>query len=76
MQRWVVIVSYIVSAQNFTQLGALVKFLCPIIWSRVSGLMRFLDGSDSECASNVVQISGKALVRLRKCLNKRSGKKA
>jgi hypothetical protein len=29
------------------------------IWSRVSDLIRFRDGSDSECASNFVQISKK-----------------
>jgi hypothetical protein len=33
------------------------NFIRACIWCRVSGLMRFLDESDSESASNVVQIS-------------------
>jgi hypothetical protein len=39
-------------------------------------LMRFRDGSDSECASNVAQISGKVRRRPWQWLDKLSGKKA
>jgi hypothetical protein len=40
-----------VSVQNFTQLGGSVEFLRSFIWSRVSSLMRFCDGSDKFCAN-------------------------
>jgi hypothetical protein len=42
--------------QIFTQLGGCADNLRPLIFSRVSGLMRFIDGSDKETASNFVQI--------------------
>jgi hypothetical protein len=45
-----------------------VLFLRLFIWSRVSGLMQFRDGSDKGTALHSVQISEK--------LDKRSGKKA
>jgi hypothetical protein len=32
--------------------------ICILIWSRVSGLKQFRDGSDSDGASGFVQISG------------------
>jgi hypothetical protein len=51
-------------------------FLRPFIWSRVSGLMRFRDGSNSECASNFVQISvksaGETLTMIRQALGEES----
>jgi hypothetical protein len=45
--------------QNFTQLGGCVDFLRPFIWSRVSGLVLFRDGSDKGTASNLVPVSEK-----------------
>jgi hypothetical protein len=38
------------------KLGGLADLLCPFIWSRVSGLMPFRDGSNKGTASNFVQI--------------------
>jgi hypothetical protein len=35
-----------VSVQHFVQLGGHADFLRPFIWSRVSGLIQFHDGSD------------------------------
>jgi hypothetical protein len=55
MQRWMVVLG--VSVQTFALLGGYADLLRPFIWSRVSGLMRFRDGSDSECASRFVQVS-------------------
>jgi hypothetical protein len=43
-----------VSAQNFTHLSGCADFSRPFIWSRVSGLMRFHDGSDKGTTSNFV----------------------
>jgi hypothetical protein len=40
-----------VSAQNFTQLGRRADFWHPFIWSRVTGLMRFCDGSNRGTAN-------------------------
>jgi hypothetical protein len=37
--------------------GGRTDFLRPFIWSRVTGLMRFRDGSNKETASNFVQSS-------------------
>jgi hypothetical protein len=51
-----------VSVQNFAQPGGRAEYLRPFIWSRVSGMTRFRDGSDIECASNFVQISEKMQV--------------
>jgi hypothetical protein len=44
---------------NFMQLGGRDDFLRHSIWSRVPGLMRFRNGSDTETASNFVQILAK-----------------
>jgi hypothetical protein len=57
-------------------MGGRADFLCPYICSRVCGLMRFRDGSDSECASNFVQISDKVWRKSWQRLDKRSGNKA
>jgi hypothetical protein len=59
MHRYTVVLAYIleVSVQNFTQLGGSADFLRPFIWSRISGLMRFRDGSGKGRASDFVQIS-------------------
>jgi hypothetical protein len=46
-----------VSVQNFTQLGGRADFLRPFISSRVAALIRYREGSDSECATHFVQIS-------------------
>jgi hypothetical protein len=46
-----------VSVQNFMQLGGHADFIPPFIWSRVSCLMRFPDGSNKGTASNFMQIS-------------------
>jgi hypothetical protein len=43
--------------------GGCVDFLRPFIWSRVSGLMQFSDGSDKGRASNFVQILEKVQLR-------------
>jgi hypothetical protein len=48
-----------VSVQNFTRLGGRSDFLRPVVWSRVSGLMRFRGGSHKGTASSFIQISGK-----------------
>jgi hypothetical protein len=40
-------------------LGGRSDFLHPVIWSHLSSLIRFRDGSHSECALNLVQISEK-----------------
>jgi hypothetical protein len=61
--------------QYFTQLSGLADFLCPFIWSRVSGLLRFCNGLNKETALNFVQISGKVR-RPWQYLGKRLGKKA
>jgi hypothetical protein len=39
------------------QLGGRADFLRPYIWNHVSGLMRFLEGSNKGTACNFVQIS-------------------
>jgi hypothetical protein len=65
-----------VSEQIIMQLGEDADFLRRFILIPVSGLMRFRHGTDSECASNVVQIYIKKKVRWRPCLNlgtKRTG---
>jgi hypothetical protein len=54
-----VLMSLIINCKNFTQLGDMLIVYIFFIWNCVSGLMQFRDGSDSECASNFVQISGK-----------------
>jgi hypothetical protein len=64
-----------VSVQNFTRLGGLYDFLRPI-WSLVSGLMLFHDGSNKRTASNFVQILEKVRQRPWQWLDNRSGKKA
>jgi hypothetical protein len=48
-----------VIVQNLTQLGGRADVLHTFIWGRVSGLMRFCDGSGKGTASNFVQISEK-----------------
>jgi hypothetical protein len=50
-----------VSVHNFTQLGGRTDVLSPFIWSCVSDLMQFCDGSDKGTLSNFVQISGKSV---------------
>jgi hypothetical protein len=40
-----------VSAQNFTWLGGRSDFLCPFIWSCVSGLMQFRGGHNKGTAT-------------------------
>jgi hypothetical protein len=60
MQWYVVVLAYLGSqCTKFHVLGGRGDFLCPFIWSCVSGLMQFCDGSDSDCASHFVQISEK-----------------
>jgi hypothetical protein len=60
---------------NFAQLVDMLLFLCTSIWSRVSGLMLFHDASDSEHASDFVQILENVWHRPWRWLDKRSGKK-
>jgi hypothetical protein len=60
---------------KFHVAGGHVDFLHSFIWSRVSGLMRFRNGSDSKCAYNFVQISERVRRRLGQGLDKHSGKK-
>jgi hypothetical protein len=40
-----------IKVQNFTQMGGHADILDPFIWSRVSGQMRFRNGSDKGTAS-------------------------
>jgi hypothetical protein len=54
-----VIPAYLVSVQNFTQLGGSYDFLRPFIWSHVSDLLQFREGSDKGTASDFMQISEK-----------------
>jgi histone-lysine N-methyltransferase SETMAR len=44
-----------VSVQNFTQPGGHADFLRPLIWSRVSGLMRFLTADQKQQRVNVCE---------------------
>jgi hypothetical protein len=46
-----------VSVLNLKQLGGYTDFLHHIIWSNVSGMVQFCNGSDSKSASGFVQIS-------------------
>jgi hypothetical protein len=51
------------------QLGGRADFLRPFIWSCVSGLMRFCDGSEERTALNFVQIS-ETLATIRQAFGK------
>jgi hypothetical protein len=44
---------------KFHTAGWMFDFLRPFIWSHVSGLMHFRDGSDSECTLSFTQTSEK-----------------
>jgi hypothetical protein len=48
---------------KFKAAGWMFWFLHPFLWSHVSGLLIFLDGSDSEYASNFMQVSKKVQQR-------------
>jgi hypothetical protein len=48
------------NVQNFAQLGERVDFLCPFIWSRAFGLMRFRHGSDIKCATETLAMTRQA----------------
>jgi hypothetical protein len=65
---------HILGDKYLTQLGGRVEFLHPFIYGRWSGLMRFHDGSDSECVTNFMQTSEKMLQRHGQWLDKRSRK--
>jgi hypothetical protein len=54
--------------------GCTCWFLRPFIWSLVSGPMQHPEGSDSECASNCVQISEEVQLRPWSFLEKLLGK--
>jgi hypothetical protein len=51
-------------------------FLRPFIWSRVSGLMRFRDGSDKGTASHFVQMSGKHSTKILTKITQTFGKES
>jgi hypothetical protein len=66
-----------VSVQNFTQLGGCADFLCPFIWSCVSGLKWFYDGSNKGTATiqpclelSLVTRAGFAVMALRQSNNR------
>jgi hypothetical protein len=64
------------SVYRVSRSGVYVLILSPFIWSRVSGAMRFRDGSGWGTASNFVQIEEKLRRGPRQWLDKRSGNKA
>jgi hypothetical protein len=61
-----------VSVRNFTQLRGSANSLRPFIWSRVSGLMRFLDGYNKGTASHCVQISTETMAMIRQAFGEGS----
>jgi hypothetical protein len=65
-----------VSKQNIMLLGGCADFSHPFIWSHVSGLIWFPDGSYKGTASDFVQISEKVWHRPWQWLHKHLGKKA
>jgi hypothetical protein len=77
MTQWqTIVLAYLGSlCTKFHAVGWTCWFLRPFIWSGITGLMRFWDASDSECASNFVQISEKMRRRTWQWLSKCSWKK-
>jgi hypothetical protein len=76
MQREIIVHAYLQrKCSQFHQLGGCADVLRPLIWSRVSGLMRFREGPNKGTASDFVQISEKVQRRPWKWLDERSGKK-
>jgi hypothetical protein len=62
---------FVVSVQNLTKLVGHADFVRPFIWSRVSGVMRFRDGSDT----GIANMHGRLCKSRKKCGGDPSGKK-
>jgi hypothetical protein len=77
MQRYVRVLAYLGSlCLKFHAAERTCWFFASFYLEPLSGLMRFRDESDSECASNFVEISEKVQQRPSQWLDKRSGKDA
>jgi hypothetical protein len=77
MERQMIVLAYLGGqCTKFHTAGWPCWFLRPFIWGCVSGLMWFHDGSESECASNFVQISENVRRRPWQWLDRHLGRKA